>query len=135
MSRVEIGECPGTSLKGGPRKVSPGNYSWLSDFFPRSGLRASQLQSLIDQIWVIKRPPPAVDSVSAPISWATCPPHLYPHPPLAKEGRGQWHLRPPAHRAHGSRAEEHICHPLQLRFLGNTEITRDQSSLTQPEKL
>lgn len=32
---MAVVECPGTGLKGGSRKLSLHNYSWLSDFFPK----------------------------------------------------------------------------------------------------
>lgn len=56
MSRAEVGECPGSSPKGGPSKVSPGNCFWRSDFFsPKlgpEGLEATEpnQDTLITQI-------------------------------------------------------------------------------------
>ena len=43
------------------------------------------------------------------------PPH--PLPLLTKEGLDQWHVRPPAHRVHGQRGEEHIRHPAPAQIL------------------
>lgn len=56
-------------------------------------------------------------SVSVPTRWVTCPPHSYPQPPLAKKGLDQCHLKPPAHRVHAYRAEEHICYPAAAQIL------------------
>ena len=75
-----------------------------------------------DTTWlliVLETTPQPVDSppISAPMSWVTCPPHSHPLPLLTKEGLDQWHVRPPAHRVHGQRGEEHIRHPAPAQIL------------------
>lgn len=50
-------------------------------------------------------------------SRVTCPPHPYPHRPLAKKGQDQWHLKPPAHGVQGYEAEEGIGHPAPAQIL------------------